>query len=160
MTHTTIMWMTLMFGKSIVVVLHIEDITLTMMISYLAHNTKIVTNAARNLIHLRIAKLVTFLLAVMRRPSHKTDKLVIHFRTAMRMPHLDKDTHEQGLHRGSMIGIIIGNTIKMDIKSVMWRTVKITIRKAIQTTMPSTTIQSMPWMKRNLSANDVIVMRT
>ena len=77
MTHTTIMWMTLMFGKSIVVVLHIEDITLTMMISYLTHNTKIVTNALRNLIHLCISKLMTPLLTIMRRPSHKTDKLVI-----------------------------------------------------------------------------------
>ena len=120
MTHTTIMWMTLMFGKSIVVVLHIEAITLTMMISYLVHNIKIITNAARNLIHLRITKLVTPLLAVMRRPSHKTNKLMIHFRTAMRMPHLDKDTHEQGLHRGPMIGVVIRCTIKMDIKSVMW----------------------------------------
>ena len=114
------MWMTIMFDKIMVVVPLIKAGIHTMMMSFLINNIMIVITAARNLIHLCIAKLVTPLLAVMRSPSHKIDKLVIHFRTAMRMTHLDKDTHEQGLHRRPMIGVVIRCTIKMDIKSVMW----------------------------------------
>ena len=99
MTHTTIMWMTLMLSIVIVVVLHIEAATLTMMISYHVHNIMIVNNDARTSTHLHIAKLVVPLLAAMMMPLHKDVTLETHLQTTMRMPPLNNDNLEKGLHR-------------------------------------------------------------
>ena len=151
--------MTLMLAIVIVVVLHTEAATLTMMIPYHVHNIMIVTNDARNSTHLHIAKLVIPLLAAMKTPLHKDVTLEIHLQTTMRTPTLNNDNIEQGLHRGPVIGDIIRCTTKMDIKSAMWRNAKIIMRKETRTNMSSTPTQTTLWIKRNLSAKGVIMMR-
>ena len=151
--------MTLMLTIVIVVVLHIEAAMLTMMISYHVHNIMIVTNATRNSTNLHIAKLVIPLLAAMKMPLHKDVTLDIHLQTTMRMPPLNNDNLEQGLHRDHMIGDTIRRTTKMDAKSAMWRITKIIMSKDTRTNMSSTPTQTTLWIKRNLSAKGVIMMR-
>ena len=75
------------------------------------------------------------------------------------MPPLNNDNHGQGLHRHPMIGVAIRRTIKVGDHSAMWWNAKITVRKATHANMTSTPIQITLWMKRNLSAYDVIMMR-
>ena len=129
MTHTTITWMTLMLTIVIVVVLHIEAATLTMMISYHVHNIMIVINDARNSTNLHIAKLAIPLLDAMKTPLHKDVMLENHRHTIMRMPPLNNVNIEQDLHRGLVIGVTIRRTTKMAVKSAMWRNAKIIKRK-------------------------------
>ena len=160
MTHTTITWMILMLAIVIVVVLHIKADTLTMMIPYPVHNIMIVTNAARNLTHNHSAKLVIPLLAAMKTPLHKDVKHEIHLQTTMRMPPLNNDNLEKGLHPRHVIGVVIRRTIKMDVKSAMWRNAKIIMRKETHTNMSNTPTQTTLWIKRNLSAKGVTMKRT
>ena len=159
MTHTTITWTTLMLTIVIFVVLHIKTGMLTMMISYPVHNIMILTNAARNSTHLHIAKLVIPLLAAMKTPLHKDVTLKIHLQTIMRMPPLNTNNRVQDLRRGHVIGATIRRTTKMAVKSAMWRNAKIIMRKETRTNMSSMPTQTMLWIKRNLSAKGVIMMR-
>ena len=143
----------------VVVVLHIEVATLTMTISYHVHNIMIVTNDARNSNHLHIAKLAIPLLAAMKTPLHKDVTPATHLQTTTRMPPLNNDNRAQDLRRGHMIGATIRRTTKMAVKSAMRRNTKIIMHNEIRTNMSSTPTQTTLWIKRNLSAKVIIMMR-